>query len=53
MGVKGGVVIVKDISKPGDFGDLRCEKERIVISSNCPQEHYPSRWQSYSDLVDH
>jgi len=36
--VEGGMVIVKAISKPGDFVDLRCEEDRIMITSNCPQE---------------
>jgi uncharacterized protein YcgI (DUF1989 family) len=37
----GGVAIVDGISKPGDFVDLRCEKDVIVVISNCPQEHNP------------
>jgi len=41
--VEGGMVIVKAISKPGDFVDLRCEKDRIMITSNCQQERKPTR----------
>ena len=37
----GGVAIVDGISKPGDYVDLRCEKDVIVVISNCPQEHNP------------
>lgn len=38
---KGGVAIVDGISKPGDYVDLHCEKDVIVVISNCPQEHNP------------
>jgi urea carboxylase-associated protein 1 len=38
---KGGVAIVDGISKPGDYVNLRCEKDVIVVISNCPQEHNP------------
>jgi urea carboxylase-associated protein 1 len=37
----GQVAIVDGISKPGDYVDLRCEKDVIVVISNCPQEHNP------------
>jgi len=37
----GGVAIADGISKPGDYVDLRCEKDVIVVISNCPQEHNP------------
>ncbi len=37
----GHVAIVDGISKPGDYVDLRCEKDVIVVISNCPQEHNP------------
>jgi urea carboxylase-associated protein 1 len=37
----GQVAIVNGISKPGDYVDLRCEKDVIVVISNCPQEHNP------------
>jgi uncharacterized protein YcgI (DUF1989 family) len=31
----GDVAIVDGISKPGDYVDLRCEKDVIVVISNC------------------
>jgi uncharacterized protein len=34
----GDVAIADGISKPGDYVDLRCEKDVIVVISNCPQE---------------
>jgi uncharacterized protein len=37
----GGLAIVDGISKPGDWVDLRCERDVIVVISNCPQEHNP------------
>ena len=37
----GRVAIVDGISKPGDYVDLRCERDVIVVISNCPQEHNP------------
>jgi urea carboxylase-associated protein 1 len=37
----GGVAIVDGISKAGDYVDLRCERDVIVVISNCPQEHNP------------
>jgi urea carboxylase-associated protein 1 len=37
----GGVAIAEGISKPGDHVDLRCERDVIVVISNCPQEHNP------------
>ena len=33
----GGMEITDGISKPGDYVDLRCEKDVIVVISNCPQ----------------
>jgi urea carboxylase-associated protein 1 len=38
---EGHVAIVDGISKPGDYVDLRCERDVIVVISNCPQEHNP------------
>jgi urea carboxylase-associated protein 1 len=38
---EGGVAIVDGISKLGDYGDLRSERDVIVVISNCPQEHNP------------
>jgi urea carboxylase-associated protein 1 len=38
---EGGVAIVDGISKPGDYVDLRSERDVIVVISNCPQEHNP------------
>jgi uncharacterized protein len=38
---EGGVSIADGISKPGDYVDLRCEKDVIVVISNCPQELNP------------
>jgi uncharacterized protein len=37
----GQVTIAEGISKPGDYVDLRCERDVIVVISNCPQEHNP------------
>ena len=37
----GQVAIAEGISKPGDYVDLRCERDVIVVISNCPQEHNP------------
>ncbi len=37
----GRVVIAEGLSKPGDYVDLRCEKDVIVVISNCPQELNP------------
>jgi len=37
----GRIAIVDGISQPGDYVDLRCEKDVIVVISNCPQEHNP------------
>jgi urea carboxylase-associated protein 1 len=37
----GRVAIADGISKPGDYVDLRCERDVIVVISNCPQEHNP------------
>jgi hypothetical protein len=41
VGADGSVAIVEGISKPGDYVDLRCERDVIVVISNCPQEHNP------------
>jgi uncharacterized protein YcgI (DUF1989 family) len=38
---EGRMAIVDGISKPGDFVDLRAEKDVLVVISNCPQEHNP------------
>ncbi len=37
----GRVVIAEGLSKPGDYVDLRCEKDVLVVISNCPQELNP------------
>jgi urea carboxylase-associated protein 1 len=37
----GKVTIAEGLSKPGDYVDLRCERDVIVVISNCPQEHNP------------
>ncbi|MDX6806235.1 DUF1989 domain-containing protein [Terrihabitans rhizophilus] len=37
----GGLTIADGISKPGDYVDLRAEKDVIVVISNCPQELNP------------
>jgi uncharacterized protein len=37
----GHVAIAEGISKPGDYVDLLCERDVIVVISNCPQEHNP------------
>ncbi|MEZ5785660.1 MAG: DUF1989 domain-containing protein [Xanthobacteraceae bacterium] len=37
----GGIAIAEGLSKPGDYVDLRCERDVIVVISNCPQEHNP------------
>jgi urea carboxylase-associated protein 1 len=37
----GKVAIAEGISKPGDYVDLACERDVIVVISNCPQEHNP------------
>jgi urea carboxylase-associated protein 1 len=41
VGADGSVAIVEGLSKPGDWVDLRCERDVIVVISNCPQEHNP------------
>jgi uncharacterized protein len=41
VSANGEVAIVDGISKPGDYVDLRCEKDVIVVISNCPQELNP------------
>ncbi len=41
VGADGQVAIADGISKPGDYVDLRCERDVIVVISNCPQEHNP------------
>lgn len=38
---EGHIAIADGISKPGDHVDLRCEKDVIVVISNCPQELNP------------
>jgi uncharacterized protein len=37
----GDIAIADGISKSGDYVDLRCEKDVIVVLSNCPQELNP------------
>jgi urea carboxylase-associated protein 1 len=37
----GHVAIAEGISKPGDYVDLFCERDVLVVISNCPQEHNP------------
>jgi len=37
----GGIFIDDGISKPGDYVDLRAEKDVLVVISNCPQELNP------------
>jgi uncharacterized protein len=37
----GDVAIADGISEPWDYVDLRCEKDVIVVISNCPQELNP------------
>jgi uncharacterized protein len=37
----GAMAIAEGISKPGDYVDLRAEKDVIVVISNCPQELNP------------
>lgn len=37
----GGICIDDGISKPGDYVDLRAEKDVLVVISNCPQELNP------------
>ena len=41
VGADGHVAIADGLSKPGDHVDLRCEKDVIVVISNCPQEFNP------------
>lgn len=38
---EGGIHIADGISKPGDYVDLRAEKDVLVVISNCPQELNP------------
>ena len=38
---KGGIFIDDGLSKPGDYVDLRAEKDVLVVISNCPQELNP------------
>jgi uncharacterized protein YcgI (DUF1989 family) len=38
---EGRVQIAEGLSKPGDYVDLRCDKDVIVVISNCPQELNP------------
>jgi urea carboxylase-associated protein 1 len=37
----GSIAIAEGISKPGDYVDLRAERDVIVVISNCPQLHNP------------
>jgi urea carboxylase-associated protein 1 len=38
---EGRIAIVEGLSKPGDFVDLRADRDVLVVISNCPQEHNP------------
>jgi uncharacterized protein YcgI (DUF1989 family) len=38
---EGHVAITDGISKPGDYVDLRCARDELVVISNCPQELNP------------
>jgi len=41
----GSTEIVEGLSKPGDYVDLRAEREVLVVISNCPQRYNPcSGW---------
>jgi uncharacterized protein YcgI (DUF1989 family) len=41
----GSTEIVDGLSEPGDYVDLRAEKDVLVVISNCPQQHNPcSGW---------
>lgn len=37
----GSVAIAEDVSKPGNFVDLRAEQDVLAVLSNCPQMHNP------------
>ncbi len=37
----GGLAIVDGVSKPGDYVDLRAERDVICVISNCPQVNNP------------
>ncbi len=41
VGGDGEIHIADGISKPGDYVDLRAEKDVLVVISNCPQEQNP------------
>ncbi|NWG24307.1 MAG: DUF1989 domain-containing protein [Pseudorhodoplanes sp.] len=41
VGGDGEIHIADGLSKPGDFVDLRAEKDVLVVISNCPQELNP------------
>ena len=38
---EGHVAIADGLSKPGDYVDLSCDKDVLVVISNCPQEMNP------------
>jgi hypothetical protein len=38
---EGHVAITDGISKPGDYVDLRCERDVLVVISNCPRNSTP------------
>jgi uncharacterized protein YcgI (DUF1989 family) len=41
----GATEIVEGLSKPGDFVDLKAEKDVLAVISNCPQLYNPcSGW---------
>lgn len=45
VGADGSAEIEEGISEPGDFVDLRAEKDVLVVMSNCPQFYNPcSGW---------
>jgi uncharacterized protein len=42
IGAGGEMAIVKGLSKPGDYVELRAEMDAIVALSNCPQTRNPA-----------
>jgi uncharacterized protein len=42
IGASGEMAIVKGLSKPGDYVELRAEMDAIVALSNCPQTRNPA-----------
>ena len=41
VGPKGELSVEEGLSKPGDYVDLRAERDLIVVMSNCPQKYNP------------